>query len=369
MDACSPVLLVVGALLLLLLGASAPTASAARAFFVFGDSLVDNGNNNYLMTTARADAPPYGIDFPTHMPTGRFSNGLNIPDIISEYLGAEPALPYLSPYMRGENLLVGANFASAGVGILNDTGVQFVNIIRIAQQLQNFQDYQRRLAAYIGEDAARERVSQSLVLITLGGNDFVNNYYLVPFSARSQQFEIHDYVPFIISEYKKVLARLYELGARRVIVTGTGMIGCVPAELALHSLDGSCAPDLTRAADLFNPQLERMLTELNGEVGHDDVFIAANTNRVSFDFMFNPQQYGFATAKIACCGQGPYNGIGLCTPASNVCANRDVYAYWDAFHPTERANRIIVANFMHGTTDHISPMNLSTILAMDNTRN
>ena len=81
-----------------------------------------------------------------------------------------------------------------------------VNIIRIAQQLQNFQDYQQRLAAYVGEDAARERVSQSLVLITLGGNDFVNNYYLVPFSARSQQFEIHDYVHFIISEYKKVLA-------------------------------------------------------------------------------------------------------------------------------------------------------------------
>jgi len=56
----------------------------ARAFFVFGDSLVDNGNNNYLATTARADAPPYGIDYaPTHRPTGRFSNGYNIPDLIS----------------------------------------------------------------------------------------------------------------------------------------------------------------------------------------------------------------------------------------------------------------------------------------------
>ena len=55
----------------------------ARAFFVFGDSLVDNGNNNYLATTARADSPPYGIDYPTHRPTGRFSNGLNLPDIIS----------------------------------------------------------------------------------------------------------------------------------------------------------------------------------------------------------------------------------------------------------------------------------------------
>ena len=35
-------------------------------------------------------------------------------------------LPYLSPELRGEKLLVGANFASAGVGILNDTGIQFV---------------------------------------------------------------------------------------------------------------------------------------------------------------------------------------------------------------------------------------------------
>ncbi|KAB1206550.1 hypothetical protein CJ030_MR7G016004 [Morella rubra] len=55
----------------------------ARAFFVFGDSLVDSGNNNYLATTACADVPPYGIDYPTHRPTGRFSNGLNIPNLIS----------------------------------------------------------------------------------------------------------------------------------------------------------------------------------------------------------------------------------------------------------------------------------------------
>lgn len=61
-------------------------AEAARAFFVFGDSLVDNGNNNYLVTTARANSPPYGIDYPTHRPTGRFSNGLNLPDIISELI-------------------------------------------------------------------------------------------------------------------------------------------------------------------------------------------------------------------------------------------------------------------------------------------
>jgi len=101
-------------------------AATPRAFFVFGDSLVDSGNNNYLATTARADSPPYGVDYPTHRATGRFSNGRNVPDIISEYLGAEPVLPYLSPHLDGHKLLGGANFASAGVGILNDTGIQFV---------------------------------------------------------------------------------------------------------------------------------------------------------------------------------------------------------------------------------------------------
>ncbi|KAD5961850.1 hypothetical protein E3N88_13323 [Mikania micrantha] len=117
--------------ILLALGPLVPrTEAAPRAFFVFGDSLVDSGNNNYLATTARADSPPYGIDHPSHRPTGRFSNGYNIPDLISLRIGSEPTLPYLSPMLTGQKLLIGANFASAGIGILNDTGIQFVNFLK-----------------------------------------------------------------------------------------------------------------------------------------------------------------------------------------------------------------------------------------------
>lgn len=47
--------------------------------------------------------------------------------LAGEQLGLEPTLPYLSPLLIGEKLLVGANFASAGIGILNDTGFQFVS--------------------------------------------------------------------------------------------------------------------------------------------------------------------------------------------------------------------------------------------------
>lgn len=359
--ATSGALIILGVLVMAL---AAGGAEGARAFFVFGDSLVDNGNNNYLATSARADTPPYGIDYPTRRPTGRFSNGYNIPDFISQELGSESTLPYLSPELTGQRLLVGANFASAGIGILNDTGIQFVNIIRIYRQLEYFEEYQRRVTALIGAARTKRLVNGSLVLMTLGGNDFVNNYYLVPFSARSRQFALPDYVKYLIAEYKKILRRLYDIGARRVLVTGTGPLGCVPAELALRSRNGECSAELQRAASLFNPQLVQMLGQLNREVG-SQVFIGVNTQQMHLDFVSNPRAFGFVTSKVACCGQGPYNGVGLCTVASNLCPNRDVYAFWDPFHPSERANKLIVQQIMSGSSKYMHPMNLSTILALD----
>ena len=80
-----------------------------------------------------------------------------------------------------------------------------INIIRMYEQFQYFKQYQQRVAALIGSARAKQLVNQALVLITVGGNDFVNNYYLVPFSARSRQYNLPDYVKFLISEYRKLL--------------------------------------------------------------------------------------------------------------------------------------------------------------------
>lgn len=87
------------------------------------------------------------------------------------------------------------------------------------------------------------------------------------------------------------MQRLYELGGRRVLVTGTGPLGCVPAELAQRSVNGECAAPLQQASALFNPQLVELLTQLNSQVG-DHVFIAVNTNDMNLDFINNPQKYG-----------------------------------------------------------------------------
>lgn len=45
------------------------------ALLLFGDSVVDVGNNNYIKTIVKSDFPPYGRDFVAHEPTGRFCNG------------------------------------------------------------------------------------------------------------------------------------------------------------------------------------------------------------------------------------------------------------------------------------------------------
>lgn len=60
--------------------------SALGASFIFGDSLVDAGNNNYLPTLSKANIKPNGIDFKASggNPTGRYTNGRTIGDIVGK---------------------------------------------------------------------------------------------------------------------------------------------------------------------------------------------------------------------------------------------------------------------------------------------
>jgi hypothetical protein len=85
--------------------------------------------------------------------------------------------------------------------------------------------------------------------------------------------------------------KLYHLGARKVLVTGTGSMGCAPAEIALRGINGECDVELERAASLYNPQLVKMIKRLNKDIG-DHVFIAANAHKMQIDFITNPELFG-----------------------------------------------------------------------------
>lgn len=59
-----------------------PINETIPAVIVFGDSIVDAGNNNDLKTVIRCNFLPYGQDFNGGVPTGRFCNGKIPSDLI-----------------------------------------------------------------------------------------------------------------------------------------------------------------------------------------------------------------------------------------------------------------------------------------------
>ena len=71
---------------------SLPNNESVPAVFVYGDSILDTGNNDYIRTIAKCNFKPYGKDFGKgNQPTGRFSNGL----IPSDFIGTNKN-PYSS---------------------------------------------------------------------------------------------------------------------------------------------------------------------------------------------------------------------------------------------------------------------------------
>lgn len=60
-----------------------PNDANITAVFAFGDSIVDQGNNNNLITQAKCNYLPYGKDFMGgNKPTGRFSNARTPADML-----------------------------------------------------------------------------------------------------------------------------------------------------------------------------------------------------------------------------------------------------------------------------------------------
>lgn len=99
-----------------------------KGMFVFGSSLVDNGNNNFLQNSlAKADFSPYGVDFPLG-PSGRFTNGDNVIDSLGKKLHLSDFIPpFNDPSTKGSKIVSGVNFASGGSGILDNTGALAVS--------------------------------------------------------------------------------------------------------------------------------------------------------------------------------------------------------------------------------------------------
>ncbi|GKV47067.1 hypothetical protein SLEP1_g54004 [Rubroshorea leprosula] len=325
--------------------ATLPASSSAASIvtFVFGDSLAEVGNNNFLRySLARSDYPHYGIDFSGGKATGRFTNGRTIGDIISSDLGIPPPPPYLSLNGNVDAMIKGVNYASGGAGIRNDTGLYFVQRLTFDDQINCFLRTKEAIKARLGDEATNKLCNEATYFIGIGSNDYVNNF-LQPFLAAGQQYTNDEFVDLLISTLDQQLSKLYQLGARKVVFHGLGPLGCIPSQ-RVKSRKGQCLKRVNEWVLEFNSAAQNLVTSLNNRFPNAK-FTFADTYSDILELVDNPTAYGFKVSNTSCCNVAAIGG--LCLPNSKLCSNRDEYVFWDAFHPSDKANQVLAEKLFH----------------------
>ncbi|GLJ21773.1 hypothetical protein SUGI_0406330 [Cryptomeria japonica] len=332
------------------------------ALFIFGDSITDNGNNNYITTLAKANFFPYGIDFEEGRATGRFCNGMTTVDVLAKLLGLPLIPPYAAASTKGVAVMNGVNYASGAAGILDETGRNLLGRVTFNEQIANFGNTVNDITSHLGSaEEVAEYLSKSIFAITFGSNDYINNYLVPGFYSSSRTYTSEDYSDLLISHFSQQLVKLYNLGARKFAVAAVGPLGCLPSQLP-NNINGSstCVDRVNQEVSLFNSKLKHLLRimEINLPGAH---FVYGDAYSSVTDIINNPTSYGFIVTNQGCCGIGRNNGQISCLPGVFPCPKRNQYVFWDSFHPTEAVNIIVATKAYNGSLYDASPINIKEL--------
>lgn len=331
-------------------GIRLPDNVKVPAILVFGDSIVDSGNNNYLATVGKSNFPPYGRDFEGGVPTGRYSNGKIPSDLIAEEMGIKELVPpYLDPNLQISDLLTGVSFASGAAGY-DPESAKLANVLTLEDQLKLFRRYINQLRATVGDNTTQAILSQSVYLVCAGSNDITNTYFALPF--RRLHYNVSAYTSLMVNWASTFIQELYSLGARRIGVVSAPPCGCLPSQRTIAGgLLRHCAEKENQAAILFNTKLYSQLSSLNQKLLGSRVVYLDIYNPL-LNLITYPSQYGFEVIDRGCCGTGNIEVSFLCTKLDpGTCKDASKYIFWDSFHPTEAAYKFIVHDVMQKSVD------------------
>lgn len=165
------------------------------------------------------------------------------------------------------------------------------SVIPLWKELQYYKEYQKKLRDYLGPSKANTTISQSLYLISLGTNDFLENYFLLP--PRSSEFSLQDYQNFLARAAEGFVRELYALGARKMSIGGLPPMGCLPLERSSRLVfgGGECVEKYNRVARDFNAKLMGLVEMMEEELeGIQIVF--SNPFDVIYDMIQHPSYFG-----------------------------------------------------------------------------
>ncbi|KAH6837502.1 hypothetical protein C2S53_001025 [Perilla frutescens var. hirtella] len=351
------------------------------AFFIFGDSTVDAGNNNFIETIPenQANYIPYGRNAFLKDPTGRFSDGRIIVDYLAEYGGLPIIPPFLDP---SADISHGVNFASGGGGILPTTNEG--QAINLKTQLKYFEEVKQRLTAKLGDAEAKEMLSNAIYFVSIGSNDYLGGYLGNPQMQQLHRPEL--YVGMVLGNLTLAIQELYEKGARKFGFLGLSPLGCLPVMRDVNpnpnAVEGGCFEQANSLALAHNNALKALLINLQ-HLLKDFKYCNSDFYTWLLHRINNPSHYGFKEGKNACCGTGPFGGVFSCGGTKKVtdydlCDNADDYVWWDSFHPTERIHQQFAQALWDGPRaavgpytlrdlffDHESPITIADIVDVD----
>ena len=135
---------------------------------------------------------------------------------------------------------------------------------------------------------------------------------------------------------------LYKLGARRFIVAGMPPVGCLPSQrMIAGGLRKQCATDRNQLALLFNHRVGQEMAQLGVRLPgvtlvNVDIYI------IFADVVHRPEAYGLTNTHDACCGYLGLAAAVLCNFASPLCKDPSKYLFWDSYHPSSSAYKVII---------------------------
>ncbi|KAL2335370.1 hypothetical protein Fmac_016583 [Flemingia macrophylla] len=312
----------------------------APAMYVFGDSLVDNGNNNYLPTFAKANFLPYGDAFPKGS-TGRFTNGKTVADFIADYLG----LPYPPPYMslNGQKSLIGVNYASGSCGILPESGARLGKCLDLKEQINLFEMTVKMNLVIEIENPTQisNHLSKSIFIFSTGSNDYINNYLDKEHFNTSKLYQPKTFAEILVENLSLHIERVYNLGARKIIMFEIGPVGCIPSVLRNLTHKGDCIEEVNQMVTYFNERLPPLVKNLTSRLPGSNIVLGRD-HSLGYDVIKNPSKYGLTEARHPCCTTWANETSG-CIPLSKPCPHPTKHVFWDAFHLTETVYSIIAS--------------------------
>ncbi|XP_042509635.1 GDSL esterase/lipase EXL3-like isoform X2 [Macadamia integrifolia] len=259
------------------------------AIFGFGDSIIDPGNNNNLLTVVKCNFHPYGKDFMGGIPTGRFCNGKVPTDFFVEELGIKELLPaYLNPTLGPQDLLTGVSFASGAAGFDPLTS-ELASVLSLSDQLKLFEKYKEKLMMIAGEERTRTIITKSSYMLCAGSDDIANTYFPTPFR---KNYDIPSYTDLMLRYASSFIQDLYNLGARRIAILDIPPIGCVPSQRSIAGgKERMCAEKYNQAALLFNSKLSSLIDSLNKKLPQSNI-VFVDIYKPLLDIIQNPNSYG-----------------------------------------------------------------------------